>query len=118
MDILTLAAIRMPCPQCGQSYSVPLSDVLLSHKIMHEGCPVTQERECPPVFQSRLAAESAIDNLRRAWRRLEKRAQKDGGELVLLGPNPGAAAALTNNERALTPSPEGVREPEDRSPAA
>ena len=88
MDILSFAAIRMPCHHCGQGYSVPLSDILLSHKIMHEGCPVAQETECPPVFQSRLASQSAIENLRRAWRRLEKRAQQDGGELVLMEAKP------------------------------
>lgn len=88
MDILASAAIQMPCSHCGQSYSVPLSNILLSHKIMHDGCPVTQETECPPVFESRLATESAIENLRRAWRRLEKRAQQSGGELVLLRPGP------------------------------
>jgi hypothetical protein len=86
MDILARAAIQMPCSHCGKPYSVPLSDILLSHKIMHDGCPVTQETECPPVFQSRLATQSAIENLRRAWRRLEKKAQQDGGELVLLRP--------------------------------
>ena len=88
MDILASAAIQMPCSHCGQSYSVPLSDILLSHKIMHDGCPVAQETECPPVFQSRLATQSAIENLRRAWRRLEKKAQQDGRELVLLQPAP------------------------------
>jgi len=110
MDILTSAAIQMPCSHCGQSYAVPLSDILLSHKIMHDGCPVAQETECPPIFQSRLAAQSAIENLRRAWRRLEKRAVQDGGELVLLRPEPesdkgeskeeGVAAAGKNTPHA------------------
>jgi len=98
MDILTSAAIQMPCSHCGQSYAVPLSDILLSHKIMHDGCPVAQETECPPVFQSRLAAESAIENLRRAWRRLEKRARQDGGELVLLGREPESNSGASKEE--------------------
>jgi|ERR1043166_10010223 len=100
MDILASAAIQMPCSHCGQSYAVPLSDILLSHKIMHNGCSVAQETECPPVFESRLAAESAIENLRRAWRRLEKRAQQDGGELVLLRPEPEPNTAATKEEGA------------------
>jgi len=95
MDILSFAAIRIPCRQCGEPYSVPLSDILLSHKIMHQGCPVVPETECPPVFQSRLAARSAIENLRRAWHRLENRAEKDGGELVLI-------AAETNVTKGTT----------------
>ena len=98
MDILASAAIQMPCSHCGQSYAVPLSDILLSHKIMHDGCPVVQETECPPVFQSRLATQSAIENLRRAWRRLEKKAQQDGGELVLLQRGPESNSGANREE--------------------
>jgi len=102
MDILASAAIQMPCSHCGQPYSVPLSDILLSHKIMHDGCPVTQETECPPVFQSRLATQSAIENLRRAWRRLEKKAQQDGGELVLLRPGSQSNIGASKEEGVST----------------
>lgn len=87
MDILSVAAIRLPCSWCGESYEVPLRDILLSHKIMHEGCPVAEETECPPVFQSRLASEWAVKTLEQAWRRLERRAAADGGELLLIGPS-------------------------------
>jgi hypothetical protein len=99
MDILDFAAIQMPCSHCEQAYSVPLSNILLSHKIMHNGCPVVHETECPPVFHSRLATESAIENLRRAWRRLEKKAQQQGGKLVLLRP---AAKAKTGASKEQT----------------
>ncbi len=85
MDILSVAAIRLPCSWCGASYEVPLRDILLSHKIMHEGCPVAEETECPPVFQSRLASQWAVKTLDQAWRRLERRAAAEGGELVLIG---------------------------------
>lgn len=98
MDILTSAAIQVRCSHCGQSYAVPLSNILLSHKIMHDGCPVAQETECPPIFQSRLAAQSAIENLRRAWQRLEKRARQDGGELVLLRSEPGSNKGTSKEE--------------------
>lgn len=87
MDILSAAAIRLPCSWCGGSYEVPLRDILLSHQILHEGCPTPVETECPPVFQSRLASESAIQALGQAWRRVERRAAADGGELVLIGFN-------------------------------
>jgi hypothetical protein len=87
MDILSVAAIRLPCSWCGKSYEVPLRDILLSHKIMHEGCPAPVETECPPVFQSRLAPERLIKSLEQAWRRLERSAAGDGGELVLTGQN-------------------------------
>lgn len=84
MDILTVAAIRVPCPRCGEAYPVPLSNILLSHRIMHDGCPGIEETECPPVFESRLASKREVENLRRAWQKVELRARKDGGELVLM----------------------------------
>ena len=84
MDLLSMAAVRVPCPQCGESYSVPLRDILQSHEIMHEGCPAT-ETECPPAFQSRLASQKAIRALEQAWGQLEREAKRDGGELVLMG---------------------------------
>jgi hypothetical protein len=53
MNILDAVSIRLPCNACGQTYEVPLRDVLLSHTVARCGCPVTQETECPPVFQVR-----------------------------------------------------------------
>lgn len=87
MDILSVAAIRVPCSRCGGPYTVPLRDILLSHEAIHEGCPVTEETECPPLFQSRLASESAVMALDQAWRRLERQAVADGGELILIDRN-------------------------------
>jgi hypothetical protein len=84
MDILSLAAIQLQCFECGGSYLVPLRDILLSHKVLHDGCPVQAETECPPVFQSRLASHGAINAVDEAWRQLERRANADGGELVLM----------------------------------
>jgi len=84
MDILSLAAIQLQCFECGGSYLVPLRDILLSHEILHDGCPVEAETECPPVFQSRLASQRAINALDEAWCQLERRANADSGELVLM----------------------------------
>ena len=85
MNILDAVAISLPCHSCGGNYQVPLRDVLLSHTMLHEGCPVSQETECPPVFQSRLFEPREVEDLQRVWSRLENRARSDGGELVLLG---------------------------------
>lgn len=85
MNILDAVAISLPCHSCGGNYQVPLRDVLLSHTVLHEGCPVSQETECLPVFQSRLFERGEIEELQRVWSRLENRARSDGGELVLLG---------------------------------
>ena len=85
MNILDTVAISLPCRSCGDNYRVPLKDVLLSHRMLHQGCPVSQETECPPLFQSRLFERKDIEELQSAWSRLENRARSDGGELVLLG---------------------------------
>jgi hypothetical protein len=93
---------------------VPLSDVLLSHELLHQGCPVAQETECPPPFQARLAPRLEIEALDRAWRTIEDRARMDGGELVWVGSNPpdalraGLSSGSDQNDRR------DVRDPEDR----
>ena len=84
MDLLSLAALRLTCPACGKSYAVPLRSILLSHQILHEGCPVAHETECPPAFQQRLASCAAVRDLDLAWKGLEQKARSAGGELVLL----------------------------------
>lgn len=83
MDILSVAAIRLPCPQCGRTYQVPVRDIVLSHHVMHEGCCAPVETECPPVFQARLATQEAANALENAWRELESRASASGGQLVI-----------------------------------
>lgn len=85
MNLLDHVAIRLSCPVCGESYEVPLSDVVLSHDVVRTGCPVCHETECPPVFQTRLFDRSAIAQLDEAWKKVAERAERDGGELVLLG---------------------------------
>lgn len=86
MDILSFVGIQLKCLQCGEPYDVPLRDVLLSHEmIMHHGCPVfPEETECPPVVESRLFPREEVEALDAAWRRLEMRAEGDGGKLVLM----------------------------------
>ncbi len=83
MNILDHAAIRLRCNRCGDSYEVPLQDVLLSHTVVRCGCPVSQETECPPVFQIRLFDHNLIQTLSSAWNQLAMQAQADGGELVV-----------------------------------
>ena len=83
MDLLSIAALRLTCPACGESYAVPLRSILLSHQILHDGCPVAQETECPPVFHERLASCAAVRELEAAWKGLEEKARSAGGELVL-----------------------------------
>ena len=51
MNILDHVSIRLPCNQCGQTYEVPLSDVLLSHAVVRCGCPVPQKRSARLCFR-------------------------------------------------------------------
>ncbi len=109
MDILSAAAIRVPCSRCGEPYMVPLRDVLLSHEAIHEGCPVTEEAECPPLFQSRLASESAVMALDQAWRRIEGQAEADGGELILIDRNAQRSAEVKTTRNPSEPHPQSRR---------
>ncbi len=109
MDILNSIAIRIRCPNCGGTYLVPLSDVLLSHELLHQGCPVAEETECPPLFQSRLVPRPAIAALDRAWRVIDDRVRKNGGQLVWIGSIPSDATRID-----LTHSGHDFRDPEDR----
>lgn len=95
MNVLDTVGIRLPCQSCGGTYQVPLRDVLLSHTLLHEGCPAREETECPPVFQSRLFERKDIEELQRAWNQLDERARADGGRLVLM-----AASASDEPESA------------------
>jgi hypothetical protein len=83
MDILDAVAIQMPCEACGGRYEVPLRQILLSHEMLHEGCPVQTVEECPPLSHSGLVNEEIIKELQRVWARLEEQAHGAGGELRL-----------------------------------
>ncbi len=104
MNILDNVGISLPCQSCGNTYQVPLRDVLLSHTILHEGCPVAEETECPPVFQSRLFERKDIEELQHAWDQLEQRAQADGGQLVLMAADAPADTQLTRRGKAIPSS--------------
>ncbi len=105
-EILDHALIRMPCNRCGQTYEVPLRDVLLSHTVVRCGCPVHEETECPPLFQVRLFDQEPVKALNSAWEQLAERATSDGGELVLRGEinvpqaSTGAQMPTTHNTRS------------------
>lgn len=113
-EILDHAFIRMRCNACGQTYEVPLRDVLLSHTMVRCGCPVHIETECPPLFQIRLFNREPIEALASAWEQLERRANLDGGELILRGylsPDRSEAGSDTPHSPADR-SPDGrIRQP-------
>lgn len=108
MNILDAVGISLPCRSCGDNYQVPLRDVLLSHKILHQSCLDSPETECPPVFQSRLFERMDIEELQRAWSQLENKAATDGGELVLMGAHDpvGAQSVSTQTDANATQRPQ------------
>lgn len=84
MNILDFAAIKLQCRSCERVYEVPLRDILLSHEIVHCGCPVPHETECPPIYQVRICGDDAVKALQSAWTAVSRCAERAGGELVLL----------------------------------
>jgi hypothetical protein len=83
MDILERLAIEIPCSACGGRYEVTLKQVLLSQQMLHEGCPVQNTSECPPLAYSELIDPETIKDLQRIWARLEGMSRGAGGEIKL-----------------------------------
>jgi hypothetical protein len=85
-DILDHVAVSVPCGACGGRYPVSLRHILLAQDMLHEGCPVCDERECPPLSYAPLATRQAIDAFERAWTALAHETRSAGWELTLLPP--------------------------------
>jgi hypothetical protein len=83
MDIFEKVAIEIPCAACGGRYELSLRQVMLSQQMMHEGCPVHADRDCPPRAYSDLVDEETLKELQRVWARLEVKAQGAGGQIRL-----------------------------------
>jgi hypothetical protein len=83
MDILEKLAIEIPCSACGGRYDVTLKQILLSQKMLHEGCPVQVAEECPPLAYSGLVDREIIQELGTLWARLEEKTRGAGGEVKL-----------------------------------
>ena len=83
MDILEMVTIEIPCTACGGRYEVTLKQVLLSQEMLHEGCPVQVESECPPLAYSGVVDQEVVEELQRIWVRLEESAHGAGGEVKL-----------------------------------
>lgn len=93
MDVLDAFAVTMPCMSCSGRYELSLRQVLLSHQMLNDGCPVSDERECPPLFWAHIVDEPLVRELQSVWSRLEERVHKAGGELKLLAQESARARA-------------------------
>lgn len=107
MNIVEALSIRIPCTVCGQFYEVPLTDILLSYRMLEQGCPVPDETECPPLFQTTLIPREVLHDFVKAWQRLEKSVDRDNGELMLSdciernGRHDGIVASGTTSRRGV-----------------
>ena len=103
MDILDLVCLVVPCAACGGTAEISARVVRDSEKMLHEGCPVQNPRNCPEVYYSSLIDSNALDELCTAWSRLEASARAHGSEAVVRpsGETPDVAAkvSLARSER-------------------
>jgi hypothetical protein len=83
MDILEMVGIEISCRSCGGRYEESLKKIALSQQMLHEGCPVRAESECPPLFLSGFVDRELTQDLQRIWSRLEKEARAANGEVKL-----------------------------------
>lgn len=84
MDVLEAVAVAMPCSACSNQYELTLKQVVLSQQMLHEGCSVSDERECPPLYWSHVVDEPLARELQSVWSRIEDCVHKAGGELKLV----------------------------------
>jgi hypothetical protein len=78
LDILQYVSVTVPCAACGSHYEVPLRQILLSHQLLHQGCPVSSETECPQVVYAALLNEAVLREFERSWAHLIAHV-RDGG---------------------------------------
>lgn len=86
IDILQHVSVSVPCPACGQHYDVPLRQVLLSQQMLHEGCPVATETECPQVTYAVLVNEAILADFQRSWARLVAQVRHSGFDVTVARP--------------------------------
>ncbi len=86
IDILQYVSVSLPCPACGQHYDVPLRQVFLSQQMLHEGCPVAAETECPQVTYAVLVNEATLGEFQRVWTRLVAQVRQSGFDVTVSRP--------------------------------
>ena len=79
-----MVAIEISCSACGGRYEATLKQIALSQQMLHEGCPVHVEDECPPVAYSGLVDQDLVEEIHRVWVSLEEKSRgASSGELKL-----------------------------------
>lgn len=82
MDVLSLLALEIRCPSCGQVYTVSIANIQMSQQMLNEGCSCRGESECPPLFLSNLVKEEDLTELARLLQRIGNQLAFAGGKLI------------------------------------
>ncbi len=83
MDILDCIFIVARCQGCGGTYEVSARVARSAATMLHEGCPVQNERNCPELSYASLIDPGALDALAEAWARVEATARARGSDVLL-----------------------------------
>lgn len=67
------------CPECGEHYHLTLGQIILSQDDLAGGCDARGENECQSVFFASLIDRSDIEELVRAWAKVEAAVNAAGG---------------------------------------
>lgn len=99
MDILDHVFLVAHCEGCKGSYEVSARVARSAETMLHEGCPVQNERNCPERYYASLIDPGAVDELARAWAHVEATARSRGSDVLLRSESESVPLA-----RAGTPS--------------
>lgn len=80
---MSAVVLEMACPNCGQTYEVPVAHVIESQEILNEGCTALCQGECKPLYLAALLSYADLEALRDIWLRLSSQAADHGGRLLL-----------------------------------
>ena len=92
MDILDHVYLVAHCEDCKEATEVSARIARNAETMLHEGCPVQNERNCPERYYASLIDPAALDELARAWAHVEASARSRGSD-VLLRSEPSAPRA-------------------------
>jgi len=76
---ITGIAFGFPCPDCGEHYHVTLGQIVLAQDDLASGCSARGTNECQSAFYAPLVDRADIEDLARAWAKIEATVAAAGG---------------------------------------
>ena len=74
-------SFAFPCPECGEHYHLTLGQIVLSQDDLASGCDARGENECQSVHYASLVDRTDIEELARAWVKIEAAVEAAGGHV-------------------------------------